>query len=129
MKRRYKVLIILAGVIAVTVIAFSIMLRQTEKNLEGLQVIQIEELELSRIEDGTYEGEYRVFPIHVILRVTVSSHEITHIELVKHDNGQGGAAEALLDEIVEKQRIDLDEISGASYSSKVILLAVQDAFL
>ncbi len=127
MKTRYKVLITLAVIIALVSIAFAIFFNQTEKALDELKGIEIHEVDLSSIPDGTYEGEYKVFPIHVILNVSVRNHEITGIDLIKHDNGQGAPAEALLDEIVKEQKIDLDAVSGASYSSRVILLAVEDA--
>ncbi|NCC85175.1 MAG: FMN-binding protein [Clostridia bacterium] len=46
---------------------------------------------------------------------------------MKHVNGMGQAAEALPSQVVEAQTLQVDLVSGASFSSKVILLAIEDA--
>jgi len=127
MKTRFIVLIVIVLIIGILTVAVSLLLRNTEKQLEALSAIEIEEVDLLQVDDGTYEGEWKVFPINVLVRVSVKDHVITEVLLLRHDNGQGEAAEVLPEEIVRTQRIDLDTVSGASYSSKAILLAVQDA--
>lgn len=74
-------------------------------------------------------GTYEAFPVKVTVQVTVSDHRIVDIELTEHRNGQGKPAEALLPLIVEKQRVELDAIAGATYSSLVILKAVEQALM
>ncbi|MBN2860423.1 MAG: FMN-binding protein [Sphaerochaetaceae bacterium] len=129
MKTRFIVLIVIVLAIGILAVTVSLLLRTTEKKLEALTAIEIEDVDLLQVPDGTYEGEWKVFPINVVVRVSVTDHEITEVLLMKHDNGQGEAAEELLDEIVHAQRINLDAVSGASYSSKAILLAVRDALV
>jgi uncharacterized protein with FMN-binding domain len=72
-------------------------------------------------------GSYSVFPVSVDVEVEVSNHVITSILITKHDNGQGTPAEVIIDDVILAQSIDVDSISGATYSSKVILLAIKDA--
>lgn len=129
MKTRFKVLIVLVLAIGILTVTVSLLLRNTEKQLEALSAVEIEEVDLLQVPDGTYEGAWKVFPINVVVRVSVTDHAITEVILVKHSNGQGKAAEALPDEIVHTQKINLDAISGATYSSKAILLAVRDALV
>ncbi len=127
MRKRYTVflaVLLAAGILSVT---GYLLLQRTENKLEALSKVPVREIDLWQVPDGTYTGEKSVFPLHVIVRVSVRDHVITAIVLEKHDNGQGEAAEVLLDEILRAQSIDLDAVSGATYSSKVILLAVQDA--
>ena len=83
--------------------------------------------DLSGIDDGSYEGKYRSGVVNVKVLVTVSEHAITGIEILKHFNGQGGPAEAIVDDIIEKQSLDVDAVTGATYSSKVIRKAVEVA--
>jgi uncharacterized protein with FMN-binding domain len=59
--------------------------------------------------------------------VTVRDHVITAIDLVQHTNGQGGAAAEMPGKVVEAQSLLVDAVSTATYSSKVILLAIRDA--
>jgi uncharacterized protein with FMN-binding domain len=61
--------------------------------------------------------------------VTVKNHTIKKIELLKHKNGQGQGAEIIPDKVMEVQSLKVDSVSGATYSSKVILKAIQDALL
>lgn len=83
--------------------------------------------DLQKVADGKYEGSYQVFPVDVTARVTVKAHRIVSVELLKHFNGQGNAAEAITNRIIEAQTPEIDVISGATYSSKTILKAVETA--
>ena len=98
-----------------------------EGNLEKLKDLPVSEIDLSKIEDGTYVGKYKVYPISVEVNVIVNDHAISDIELIKHDNGKGKDAEIIPELVIEKQKLQVDVISGASYSSKVILKAIENA--
>jgi uncharacterized protein with FMN-binding domain len=54
---------------------------------------------------------------------------IKKIEIVRHLNGQGKPAEVIPDRVIEMQSLDVDIISGATYSSKVILKAIENALI
>ncbi|MFH1693164.1 MAG: FMN-binding protein [Bacillota bacterium] len=127
MRRLYKFLIVLLVLGLVIGAGFAYFIIRSEKELEVLLAEEIESIDLSSVSDGTYEGSYAAFPISVIVRVSIVNHEITNIEITKHVNGQGGDAEAIVDDVIDAQSLDVDLISGATYSSKVILLAIQDA--
>jgi uncharacterized protein with FMN-binding domain len=79
---------------------------------------------------GAYEGTgsgYRG-PIHV--RIQTSAAGIEDIVIVSHQesNYPGLAAmEELLEQVLETGETDLDAISGATYSSRGFLQAVEDA--
>lgn len=49
------------------------------------------------------------------------------IDLVKHNHGKGASAEIITDKVTEAQSLDVDIVSGATSSSKVILKAIEDA--
>jgi uncharacterized protein with FMN-binding domain len=100
-----------------------------ESNLEELKYLQIEEVDLSTIKDGSYSGEYSALPVSAKVKVTVEGYQITDIELVEHVNGQGSGAEIIPATVVEKQTLQIDTVSGATYSSKVILKAIENALL
>ncbi|NLW89928.1 MAG: FMN-binding protein [Clostridiaceae bacterium] len=95
--------------------------------MEGLHDIPIHDVDLSKVSDGVYEGNYETFPVSVTVEVSVKNGEITEIRLIRHINGQGKEAESVIGEVVENQTLQVDTVSGATYSSKVILLAVEDA--
>ena len=124
-KRRWP-WIVLAVVMVVTIGA-AVFYTYTSDQLNKLAKFEIEDVDLSTISDGTYHGKYGSFPITVELDVTVSTHMITKIIIIKHDNGQGKPAEAIIDDVIAAQSLQVDVITGATYSSKTILIALQNA--
>lgn len=126
-KRKTVALGVVGAFILAIVVAGMIFVPRIQSALDGLVNMKIEDVDLTRISDGTYEGAFSVFPVSVEVQVTISNHAVSSVELVKHVSGQGGSAEVLVDQVVERQSTDLDVISGATYSSKVILKAIENA--
>jgi len=129
MKKGIKVLLIIGAIVAVLAVACVIAFSNIQRSLEALREIDIAEVDLSTVPDGTYTGSYGRIPVAAEVRVTVSGHVITDITLVRHDNGQGQAAEAIPQTVVEAQSLQVDAVSGATYSSKAILKAIEDALV
>jgi len=90
----------------------------------GVAAIQVQNIDLAAIGDGEYFGDCDTGLVGARVRVVVENHRITEIELLEHKNGRGEAAESLPDEIIREQRIDVDAVSGATSSSKVIQEAI-----
>ncbi|HBP25601.1 MAG TPA: FMN-binding domain-containing protein [Acholeplasmatales bacterium] len=124
-----KALIIIFGSLVCLVIAIVVLVGVMQKNLEKLTTQEIGDVNITEVPDGTYRGEYSVFPVIVKVDVTVASGAITEIIIVEHQNGQGGPAEVITGQVVSGQTLDLDLIAGATYSSKVILLAIENALV
>jgi uncharacterized protein with FMN-binding domain len=125
-----KIIIIVLGIVAAVIgIAVVFFVGKVNKYNEYMDHVQIEEVDLNQIEDGTYEGYSDAGAIIVRLEVTVKDHVMTDITLLQHDNGQGSDAEAIIDNILEEQRIDVDTISGATSSSRVIQDTIEKALL
>lgn len=87
----------------------------------------IEEVNISDIPDGVYIGEYDVNFIYAKVEVDVSGGKIIDVRILEHRQERGKAAEAVANEIVDEQRIDVDTVSGATNSSIVIKKAVEVA--
>jgi uncharacterized protein with FMN-binding domain len=116
-------------VIAVLVIAGVIAVSVMNKNLEALNHMEIKDIDLSTVADGTYDGSSGAFPVTAEVRVTVRDHAITGIELVSHSHGPDHGADAITGQVIKAQSLDVDGVSGATTSSKVILLAIEDALI
>ena len=87
----------------------------------------IEEVNISDIPDGVYIGAYDVNFIYAKVEVDVSGGKIIDVRILEHRQERGKAAEAVANEIVDEQRIDVDTVSGATNSSIVIKKAVEVA--
>jgi uncharacterized protein with FMN-binding domain len=129
MKKKYIVLLIVGAAVLILAAAGVIWFKDIQSNLDALEETAISEVDLSTIPDGVYAGSYSEFPVSAEVRVTVSGHAIKDITLVRHDTGQGQAAEAIPQMVVEAQSLQVDAVSGATYSSKVILKAIEDALI
>lgn len=127
--KEMKRVILLVVLILVIVAAFTVVIVKSniEANLEELENSTVSDVDLTKIADGTYTGEYSVFPVAAEVKVTIINHEIKEIELVKHNNGQGKRAEIIPAEVVKAQTLSVDIVTGATYSSKVILKAIENA--
>lgn len=89
--------------------------------------ITISNVNMSKIEDGTYSGNYEVMWVAAKVKVIVKNHRIEGIELVEHKNDRGASAEIIPSRVVEAQVLEVDVVSGATSSSKVILKAIENA--
>jgi uncharacterized protein with FMN-binding domain len=124
-----KVLLIVGALVLLIGIGAAVFVKMSQDALNQLVKTPITDVDLSVVEDGSYDGSYSAFPVSVTVKVTVEDHAITEILITKHDNGQGKPAEVIIDDVLSSQSIDVDVISGATYSSKVILLAIRDALI
>ena len=89
--------------------------------------INVSDVNLSKIGDGTYTGTYDVDWVAARVSVSVKNHKIEDIKLLSHKNGRGSSAEIIPGKVVEAQSLEVDIVAGATSSSKVILKAIEDA--
>lgn len=92
-----------------------------------IAAIEIEDIDLRKVRDGEYTGECNATLVKAQVLVKVQEHRITEIRLVRHEHGRGAAAEVLPQSVVAKQSLQVDTITGATASSKVILEAIEQA--
>ncbi len=80
-------------------------------------------------EDGTYTGTGTGFRGSISVTVTVSGGQITDITVVSYDDDYPYMvkAESVIDSILSSQELDVDAVSGATFSSNGIIEAVADA--
>lgn len=96
------------------------------KNME-LPEVAVGEFQLGSIADGSYEGEYSAGIVSAAVTVTVKDKKVTDIVINRHENGLGKKAERIVDDIIEKQSLNVEAVSGATLSSNVIRKAVEEA--
>jgi uncharacterized protein with FMN-binding domain len=85
------------------------------------------DIDISSIPNGVYEGECNVNYISAKVSVSVKDGVITDLKLLEHKNEKGAMAENIVEDILDKQTINVDAVSGATNSSKVIKKAVENA--
>jgi uncharacterized protein with FMN-binding domain len=127
MKKKYLVFLTSAILLVGAVLAVSGVKSHLQTNLKQVADSTISDVDLTKIQDGIYIGSYKAFPVSAEVKVVISNHRISKIELIKHINGQGALAEVIPEKVVKAQSLKVDIVSGATYSSKVILKAIETA--
>ena len=86
-------------------------------------------LEDASYKDGTYEGSATGYIGKMTVSVTIACGEITEINIVETGDDDEYLIDAkdVIPEIIEKQSLEVDSISGATHSSKGIIKAVGNA--
>ena len=80
--------------------------------------------------DGTYIGDGQGFGGNIQVQITIADDTLTDIQVVsaeKEDSAYLSQGKAVIDRILEAQSTDVDTVSGATFSSTGILMAVEDA--
>ena len=81
-----------------------------------------------RVTVGTYDGDFTYGGFAYQVSVSVASHQIRDIAVVKNrTTSHAKKAEEALKRVAEQQRNDVDAVSGATTTSKALLKAVENA--
>lgn len=86
-------------------------------------------IDASNLKDGVYMGSGQGFRSVITVAVTVSGGKIAAIEIVSagDDEPYFSNAKGLIGSVIAAQSTSVDTISGATYSSKGILVAIKNA--
>ena len=95
--------------------------------LKEIETLIVEDVDLGAVRDGRYEGTQRNLPVTAKVRVSVEGGRITDIELLRHFHGPDHGADAILERVMASQSLQVDAVTGATYSSKVVLKAIESA--
>lgn len=126
MKRLKKIGLILLVLVLLFAGAVWVYAGQLTKALN--EEVQIGEMDLTQVNDGVYKESYFYNEsMGATVVVTVIDHKIDVIVIQEHKTGMGRKAEQIVDRVIEKQSLQVDSVSGATGSSKIILKAIEKA--
>ena len=117
------VLVLLAGVLA-----FNKQYNELLKEVDTEFAI-MEKIDMSKIENGEYNYRFGKIPVFIDLTVVVKDHKIESVIIQEQSSGPGYDALETIDRILSKQQAKVDVVSGASTSSKVIMIATHKALI
>ncbi len=129
MKKVIKFILAVLGIItlALAVLIISFVLKTVSHMKKQLNGFDKTGIEISQVQDGVYEGKSETDLVKVEVRVTVLNGEISDIEILKHECGLGKPAEEMIPEMIQKNDVEVDAISSATFSSEVIKDAIRNA--
>ncbi len=126
MKKIFRVFIVLILFILILVVSCTAMMNKEMEKAKN-ELMLVEDPDLSKVEYGIYRGKVETMLVKAEVEVSVKNHKIISISIIKHENGKGKPAEAIVDAIVKDNSTDVELIAGATMSSLVIRAAVIDA--
>jgi uncharacterized protein with FMN-binding domain len=88
----------------------------------------INDVKLSAVKDGIYNGKYKNGRWTNEVNLTVKDHKITNIDLVKDVLfSKPEVTKELFNNVVKEQNINVDAISGSTITSKAYLKSIENA--
>ena len=88
-------------------------------------------MDIGTLNDGTYTGSARGYKSVITVSVTIQGGKITAIAIVSagDDEPYFSNAKAVISRVISSQSMNVDTVSGATYSSTGILVAIKNALL
>lgn len=116
-------------VIAVGVALFMAFIYPKLKLQAELERLQINEVELADVRDGSFQGDFTYHGFTYVVEVVVVEHEITQITVLQNidDDEYAQKAEGVVDHVLKGQSLKVDAITGATITSKVLLKSIEHA--
>jgi uncharacterized protein with FMN-binding domain len=115
------------GFIAVFILFSCLSCAELKEMKKFARTVSIVTPDLNSIHDGDYTGEFQSGVVRARVMVTVNNNRMDNITILEHQTGMGKKAELIIDDVLNAQSLDVDSISGATISSKVILKAIEEA--
>lgn len=123
-KRRWLIIAVVIVVVVVGAVGLRMFfrLRAYEQKISNTQFSGIAP---SQVADGVYRGEYDAVFIAARVEVAVKGGKLTDVKLLEYRHGRGEAALVIPDEMLRRQSLDVDVITGATNSCVVIRKAAE----
>ena len=120
-KTLLTIVVIVVAFIASTAMVFSIRMNSQVKSFDRSGI------DISQVSDGVYNGHSETDLVKVEVSVKISDGMLQDIEILRHECGKGHPANKIVKDMLKKNDIEVDAISGATMSSEVIKDSVRNA--
>jgi len=124
-----KMLRILLYIVVIILIAAGAAFIYFNQGLSKYRKMTINEVDLKKIEDGVYQGEFTGGRWKNKLEVTVQNHKITDIKMLQASDMSGikDIGERVFKKVEEQQSLQIDTVSGATVHTKAVLKSIENA--
>ena len=126
---RQGVKIVIGAVLVVLLLLAALLIFMVVKQGGEVKQLPFGTIDISQVADGIYHGSAKTTLVAAGVEVVAKDGALQSIRITHHQNGLGKAAESITDMMVHKNTLDVDAVSGATVSSKVIQSAVYQALM
>jgi len=97
-------------------------------NATDVRQMPIYDVDLATVPDGAYEGSFEHKGFTYEVRTTVAGRRIVKIDVLKNrTSSYARKAEGVIPRVIAKQTPNVDAVTGATKSSKILLKAVENS--
>lgn len=125
-----KAIIIIVGVIVLLAVGGAVFFKvRLNKMVEEIstEFNNMPEIDISAVPDGVYSAKWGRFVNNADLEVVVAGGKIEKINMKKMDAGKGYEGLETIDRIIQNQKVKVDAVTGATSSSRVIMITTAKA--
>lgn len=97
------------------------------KESQEIMKLKISDIDFSEVKSGKYFGRCNYTFVGAEVEVLIQNGEIKNINILNHNNMKGKKAEEIIKSVIQNQSLKVDMVSGATYSSKVILKSIENS--
>jgi uncharacterized protein with FMN-binding domain len=121
-------LIILVISLTVTLGSSIGLYKAAEKNMKHVHSLEIPPVDIQHLKDSVYNGSYSYLCMPYRVAVTIEKKQIKKIEVTKNYKRKWSKmAEKVIPRVLEAQNTNVDAVSGATTTSKALLMAIYNA--
>jgi uncharacterized protein with FMN-binding domain len=120
-----KWMIGLGSIVLAGIVGAAIFFSQLHGMMKYFKEYYLTNVNLQSVSDGTYRGSCGKFLVAVDLEAKVLQHRIADIKIVTEKCGKGYDAKKVVERVLQAQSLNVDVVSGATASSKCILIALE----
>lgn len=125
MKKTFKTILIFIAVLLIIAVGFTFYL---SRGVDSYKAIEINEINISILSDGTYTGQYSEGRWRNTVEVTVSNGKIVSIEpLQSVIFEREEVTKQIFERVIDEQKITVDTVAGATVTSKAYLKSIENA--
>ena len=115
-------------ILAILLLSTATMMFIFMNGMDDAKAIQINSIDLYKVEDGEYIGSFDLTRWSNEIKVTVKNHKIIALEveedvMIKIDE----VTKTLFDNVIQNQSLDVDIETGATITSHAYLKAIENA--
>ena len=120
--------IVMYVVVAILIIGVGGFIYATQ-GLSKYRKMVINDVDLAKVEDGVYQGEFTGGRWKNKLEVTIKDHKIIDIGLINASkiSGMADIGEKVFQQVREKQSLQIDNVSVATVHTKAVLKSIENA--
>lgn len=91
-----------------------------------LKAVPINNIDLSKVKDGTYEGKWDIKMWTMPVQITVANHKIVDAKISEKSKNPGKkVGNEFLARVVKQQSLEVDAIAGSTITTKAILKSAE----